>query len=178
MHHIVQGYRLRMPEPGDIEALYEQKNDWEISAGLGGFSTGYAKADLAQWVESHRVRRDEVLWVIAHEDTDMAVGHVGLYQIDHRVGKAEFAILIGDRRAWGKGLGRAATAFVVRYGFEDLNLRRISLDVLESNVRAQRLYRSVGFQEEGRQRQAQYKNGRYLDVVLMAILRDEWKVHA
>ena len=41
--------------------------------------------------------------------------------------------------------------------------------------RAIRLYRSLGFVEEGRLRQAQFKGGRFIDVVLMSILRDEFK---
>lgn len=94
--------------------------------------------------------------------------------IDHRVRKAEFAILLGDRSVQGVGLGRELTRFALRYGFQEQNLSRISLDVLESNERAIRLYHALGFKDEGRLRQAQYKNGRYLDVVLMAVLREEW----
>lgn len=71
-------------------------------------------------------------------------------------------------------MGRELTRFALRYGFQEQNLSRISLDVLESNERAIRLYHALGFKDEGRLRQAQYKNGRYLDVVLMAVLREEW----
>lgn len=173
MHPVIDGFVLRKPEPGDVEELYRQKNDPEIGALLGGFTTGYSRRDLEGWVEHHRAQRNEVLWVVADSNADRAVGHVGLYEIDHRIRTAEFAIMIGDKSAWGKGLGRACTEFTVRYGFEQLNLNRVSLQVLETNTRAQQLYRSLGFVEEGRLRQAQYKSGRYLDVVLMSILRTE-----
>lgn len=177
MHHIVQGYLLRKPEPADIEALYHQKNDPEVGALLGGFTNGYSRKDLEGWVEHHRTHRSEVLWVIAESETDRAVGHVGLYEIDHRIRTAEFAIMIGEKSAWGNGLGRACTTFGVRYGFEQLNLNRVSLQVLDTNVRAQKLYRALGFVDEGRLRQAQYKNGRYVDVLLMSILRSEHGLH-
>jgi ribosomal-protein-alanine N-acetyltransferase len=173
MHPILDGFLLRKPEPADVEALYRQKNDPEVGALLGGFTSGYSRRDLEGWVEHHRTHRSEVLWVIAESDGDRAVGHVGLYEIDHRIRTAEFAIMLGDKSVWGKGLGRACTAFVVRYGFEQLNLNRVSLQVLETNTRAQQLYKSLGFVEEGRLRQAQYKSGRYLDVLVMSILRTE-----
>lgn len=173
MHHLVEGHLLRKPEPRDVEALYQQKNDPEVASLLGGFTTGYSREDLSRWVEYHRTRAGEALWVIAKADTDRAVGHVGLYEIDHRIRTAEFAIMLGDKSAWGKGLGRACTEFAVRYGFEQLNLNRVSLQVLATNTRARGLYESIGFVVEGTLRQAQFKDGAYVDVILMSILRSE-----
>jgi RimJ/RimL family protein N-acetyltransferase len=111
---------------------------------------------------------------LARATDDRGLGHVGLYNIDARVGMAEYAIMIGDREYWGRGLGRLCTVFCIEYGFRQLNLNRIYLSVLAGNSRARHLYASIGFREEGTLRQAQYKSGRYLDVVLMALLRDEY----
>jgi RimJ/RimL family protein N-acetyltransferase len=172
MNFSMGDFTLRRPEPADIDALYIQKNDPEVARLLGGFSTGYSREDLRHWMEHHRTRRDEVLWTIAAAD-GACLGHVGLYGIDYRIRTAEFAIMIGERSAQGKGIGRRCTTFVVEYAFSQLNLNRVSLQVLESNERAIKLYRSVGFIEEGRLRQAQYKDGRYLDVVVMSVLRSE-----
>ena len=55
------------------------------------------------------------------------------------------------------------------------DLNRIHLSVLQINERAIKIYCSLGFSEEGRQRDAQFKNNRYIDVILMAILRSECK---
>lgn len=174
MSFLIGGYVLRRPEDKDIEALYQQKNDSQVATLLGGFSLGYSREDIRQWIESHRARADEVIWVIADTGADRCVGHVGLYQIDHRVGSAEFAIMIGDVAVWGQGLGRRSTAFAMAYGFKELNLNRISLRFLDTNSRAKQLYESMGFQLEGTLRQAQYKQGRYIDVRLMSILRAEY----
>lgn len=165
--------RLRKPEPEDLDALYIQKNDSEVAALLGGFTTGLSRRDLSDWLERHRTTDDEVLWTIADKETDRCLGHVGLYRIDHRIGRAEFAIMIGERSAWGRGIGSSTTRFVLRYGFEQLALQRIELSVLANNDRAIELYRKLGFKQEGLQRRAQYKDGRHLDVILMAILREE-----
>ena len=166
---------LRRPEPKDTDALYEQKNDPEVAALLGGFSTGYAHEDIRQWIEAHRTRIDEVLWVIAADDDDRCLGHVGLYRIDHRIRAAEFAIMLGDRSVWGRGIGRRCTGFAIQYGFLELNLNRISLQVLATNERALHLYTSLGFREEGRLREAQFKGGDYIDVIQMSLLRAEYR---
>lgn len=174
MHRIDDEFSLRLPEPRDVDALYVFKNDPELGALLGGFTRGYSRADLTGWVEFHRNAKDEVLWAIAGRD-DRCAGHVGLYKIDHRVGQAEFAILLGERGAWGRGVGTKCTRFAVEYAFRQLNLRRVYLDVLATNPRAQHVYEKLGFVVEGRRRQAQFKNGQYVDVVEMAVLRDEYR---
>lgn len=168
------GYILRTPELRDVERLHSYKNDWEVIKGLGGFSTGYSTRDLEEWVEFHRKKNNEVLWVIAEQESDLCVGHVGLYNIDYRVRSAEFAILIGDKNCWGKGLGKEVTAEVVNYGFKQLNLHRIHLSVLNANERALSLYEKIGFKVEGVLRHEQYRDGQYLDVTIMGVLEDEW----
>jgi RimJ/RimL family protein N-acetyltransferase len=165
---------LRKPEPKDVDSLYVAKNNPEIGSMLGGFTAGYSHADLGSWVEFHRSAKDEAFFVIA-DANDVAVGHVALYKIDLRAGHAEFGIMLGDKSTWGKGLGTACTRFMVEYGFDQLNLRRIYLELLEDNPRAQRLYEKLGFVLEGRLRQHQYKGGKYLDVLVMGLLRDEYR---
>jgi len=166
-------YRLRKPEPYDVDALYVWKNDREIAAMLGGFNKGYSKTDLAKWVDFHRSAPDEAFFMIATKAEDRAIGHVALYKVDHRLGTAEFAILLGDRATWGIGLGKQCTHFMCDYGFRQLNLRKITLEVIATNERAFKLYRSLGFVEEGRLRQAQFKNGAYVDVIVMGLFREE-----
>lgn len=178
MNYSLGEFALRRPESVDLEALYVQKNDPEIAALLGGFTLGYASADLRDWLEYHRKRSDEVIWAIIEKAADKCVGHVGLYQIDHRVRSAEFAIMLGDHTVWGHGLGKACTRFAIDYGFCELNLNRIHLSVLSTNERAIHLYRALGFQDEGCLRQAQFKDNQYIDVILMSLLRSEYELNA
>ena len=66
------------------------------------------------------------------------------------------------------------TAWALTYGFDELHLHRIQLEVLATNDRAIRVYERLGFLHEGRKRHAQFKAGRYVDVLVMAVLEDEW----
>ena len=87
----------------------------------------------------------------------------------------ELGISIGDKDYWGRGSGRGAVSLLLDYAFRLRNLRRVWLEDHASNERAIRAYRSCGFVEEGRMREHIWLDGRYLDNVLMGILRDEWR---
>ena len=168
--------QLRKPEPSDLEALYCQKNSPEIKALLGGSMRLQSRRDLEEWLERHRQASDELLWSIVSDPDGRCLGHVGLYKIDRVSRSAEFGIMVGEKAVWGRGIGYKATMAALRQGFLQENLNRISLTVLANNERAIKLYLRVGFSEEGRFRQALYRNGEYVDIVAMAILREEFKL--
>jgi RimJ/RimL family protein N-acetyltransferase len=166
---------LRPFEPHDVAHLYKFRNDWQVTQYLGGFSSGFSRRNLQEWIKFHRNRDDEVLWAIADKKSDQCIGHVGLYKIDPRLRKGEFAIVIGDVKRQGKGIGRSATVAMIEWGFRQLNLHKISLSVLANNKRAIRLYETLGFRHEGVLRDEQFRDRRYVNVVLMSLLDKEWK---
>lgn len=101
------------------------------------------------------------------------VGHVTLWGITtvERIGT--FAIIIGPEHV-GKGYGTEATRLMVDYGFRELGLNKIELQVWSFNDRAQRTYERCGFVVEGVRRAAVFHDGRFHDQTLMGILADEY----
>lgn len=75
----------------------------------------------------------------------------------------------------GKGFGRKALRLVKFFAFEQLGYHRLELDVVSSNQRAQYLYRSEGFVDEGRLREAYKTPSGYKDLLLLSLLEDEYK---
>jgi len=61
------------------------------------------------------------------------------------------------------------------YGFGNLNLNRIYLQVFETNPAGIRCYEKAGFKHEGRLREARYHEGHYIDVLMMSILKNDWQ---
>ena len=82
---------------------------------------------------------------------------------------------LGERDTWGRGYGTDAMRLIVRYGFQELDLYRITLTVFTYNPRAVRSYEKVGFEVEGRLRQALHKDGRRADILVMGLRRPMWE---
>lgn len=120
-------------------------------------------------------RQDDAVHFAIHALSDgQLIGNCSLKEIDGKNRSACLGIFIGDRGYWGKGFGSDAVRILVRYGFGELNLHRIWLRVHAFNERAIKAYRKVGFIEEGRLREAIYRDGRYWDELIMALLRPEY----
>jgi RimJ/RimL family protein N-acetyltransferase len=74
--------------------------------------------------------------------------------------------------AWNRGYGSDAIASLVRFAFEEMNLRKLKISVFDYNERAKHLLASHGFVDEATLRQEFYREGRYHDLVILSIFRD------
>lgn len=75
----------------------------------------------------------------------------------------------------GKGLAQAAYRMFLRFLFEDCAIDKVSLEVLEHNAPARRLYRRLGFAVTGVRRQAVRRDGRNLDSIVMSMLKSQFQ---
>ncbi len=100
------------------------------------------------------------------------IGSTSLMKVDGKNRSAVFGIVVADPAARGRGHGGEAIDMMLEFGFLELNLNRIELRVFELNPRARALYARKGFQLEGTLRQALFREGRYWDEHVMAILRE------
>ncbi|HUY79844.1 MAG TPA: GNAT family protein, partial [Ktedonobacterales bacterium] len=88
--------------------------------------------------------------------------------------KATLRILIGPR--WqGQGYGSAALRQLIGYCFDELGLRRLGLVVRADNARALGVYQRLGFVAEGRERDAAWVNGHWIDFIHMGLLAPDWR---
>lgn len=100
------------------------------------------------------------------------VGRCELHSVDQYSRRCEVGIALG-REHRGKGYGQEAVRALVDYAFRHLNMNRVWLQVLAHDARAVAAYRRAGFVEEGRLRGHAWHDGRYRDVLVMAVLREE-----
>jgi len=130
----------------------------------------------ARWYDAYLAGRDQaVRLAIVDAACNRIIGCTYLTDV-HRINRsAEFSILIGEPEYWSRGYGTEAARVMLAHAFDDLNLRRVYLTVLAENARAVRLYERVGFTREGWLREAVFKEGRYRDVLAMAILEPEYR---
>jgi RimJ/RimL family protein N-acetyltransferase len=131
---------------------------------------------IIEWVEKdfEKDPPSEYYFMIRSLADERLIGLIGLDGNIVPHGDAFVGIGIGERELWGKGYGTDAMRVILRYGFSELNLRRVSLDVFEYNPRGIRSYEKAGFVHEGRLRQYLHRSGRRWDLLFMGILREEW----
>lgn len=173
-HIYVDNYILRPIEIRDLSSIYDFRNDWEVVNSVGGFSIGYSTEAVERWIRSAQEKNDHIIWAIAEKDTDLCVGHVGLYEIDYRVRKANSGTIIGDKTLWGKGLGTKIRKEILDFAFNQLNLNRIQCTILESNIGSIKVSEKLGFKKEGILREYQYRDGKYQNAIIMSILKSDW----
>jgi diamine N-acetyltransferase len=188
--------RFRGVEREDLPTFVKWLNDPDVIQGILVHSP-ISQADEENWFE-RMIKRplDEHVFGIEvrlpRERADLPDGQAGevdgdlgaekwkligtfaFDSIDWRNRSSEFGIMIGDKTCWNKGYGTEAVRLLAQYGFKTLNLNRIFLHVFENNARAIRAYEKAGFVHEGRERQAEFKDGKYIDVLRMSMLKDEF----
>lgn len=129
-----------------------------------------------RWFESVVEHQGSDRWhfVVCRLEDDRPVGAIDLHEIDPVNGGAGLGIVIGDPADTGRGYGSDAIAALLAFGFGELRLERVWLDVYDFNDRARRVYERAGFVHEAVLRRAVFRAGRHVDVHRMAILREEW----
>jgi RimJ/RimL family protein N-acetyltransferase len=164
---------LRPLERSDVDALLPWVNDPEVTRTLIIWRPMNREAELEFLDRTAKSEQDVVLGIVV-KATGRLIGAAGLNLLDTRVRQCQFGIFIGDAAERGKGYGTEATRLLTDFAFATLNLNRVWLHVTTENAAGIKAYERVGYRREGILRQAHYKEGRYVDLVTMAILRDEW----
>jgi RimJ/RimL family protein N-acetyltransferase len=106
---------------------------------------------------------------------DRLIGEMVLDVVNWSGRDAYVGLSIGARENWGKGYGTEMMHLLLRYAFMEVNLRRVTLAVFEYNPRAIRTYEKAGFRHEGRVRGRLKRDGKRWDMLIMGVLREEWK---
>jgi RimJ/RimL family protein N-acetyltransferase len=176
-HLIGERIVLREYRMDDLPHLRKWANDPEVTDNLSNIfvyphSVENTQAFLKMMVDGSAESKG---FIIAEKDTLDYIGQIDLHRIDWINRNAVLGIVIGRKDMQNRGIGYEAIRLLQRFAFHTLNLHRLELEVYEFNERAIRCYRKAGFREEGRMRQRLYRHGKYWDILMMGILREEFE---
>ncbi|MEU3659783.1 GNAT family protein [Streptomyces sp. NPDC032940] len=160
----------------DADVMWEIINDPEVVRFTFEPDSELTREGVRDWYASRADRPDRLDLAVTDPADGEVLGEVVLHEWDPANRSCTFRTLIGPRGR-GRGVGTEATRLIVGHGFERLGLHRVQLELYGDNHRALRVYEKAGFTVEGVRREAAWRDGRWADEVIMAVLDHEWAAH-
>lgn len=167
--------RLREITLADDDAIFAIRGDYEVTRyNIGAPYTDLERArQLIRDMTHQYAEKQDLRWGITLKPDEPVIGMIGFNywnRTDHR-GSVGFDLA---RAYWRRGIMREALNVVLRFGFESMALNRIEADASVENEASINLLLSLGFHQEGRQREQYFEDGTYHDLLLFGLLKREW----
>ncbi len=159
---------IRAVRSDDALALYEIRQQQQVIAG-----TLHLPTERLSATQQYLATLGPDTHVLVAEVDGKMVGALHMQAFSgKRRHVASIGLMVHDGYS-GRGVGKSLMRRMLDIADNHLDIKRLELELMESNGRALRLYESFGFALEGRKRKAVYLHGRYEDVLLMARFKPE-----
>lgn len=135
----------------------------------------HTRDDINNELDEIKKAKDKYGFAIRDKESGNIVGTCGFENIQWNNSTAVIYIGIGNIEYVSKGVGREALNLLLEFGFYELNLYRLQLNVIEYNEKAIKLYEITGFKREGVYREFINRDGKRFDMYLYGLLRTEWE---
>ncbi|HEY6248096.1 MAG TPA: GNAT family N-acetyltransferase [Pyrinomonadaceae bacterium] len=164
----LEGLKIRRAEPDDCTDIYEMFSCPKVFAGT--LQLPYPSRE--QW-KQRLAHTSEGIYTLVAVVEGKVVGLLGLETFPNKPRRSHvgtFGISVHDD--WqGKGIGGALMRACLDLADNWLNLTRLELEVYADNESAIHLYQRFGFELEGTLRQHAFRDGQYVDSIVMGRLR-------
>lgn len=167
------GYGFRKVEQQDLSTLKDLKNTtWDSTVQLACLND----LDQTKWFE--RVSPDsKSLYLIIVAQGNLDVGFWALTDIDWLNRSCAFSHAIFEQHR-GNGHGKNSLKAGLDLAFRVFNMNRVETYILSNNAKELTCAEKAGMKVEGIRRKAVYRNGYFLDCLLLGILREDWEINA
>lgn len=134
----------------------------------------YAEREGAFMDDMMKSVHDLVLVMELKED-GRPIGVMGLHKIHYIHQNAETGTVIGEKEDRRKGYATEAKNVLLRYAFHTMNLRKVCSAYIAFNEASKRYGEKCGYVEEGRRREQYFRDGKWWDLVLTRVFREDWE---
>jgi len=179
-HFPEDGITLRPFTEEDMDPRFTDYLNWFHDSDVTRHNTHglfpYTKAAQGSFLKDIETGERLVFAIDARNEdlTPRLIGNVSLQSFNWINRSAEFAIVIGDKTYWKKGIGKTVGLAVLYHGFSRLNLHRIWTGTAETNLGMNRLAQNIGMTQEGKFRDAAFLQGIYTNISVYGILQEEF----
>lgn len=170
--------KLQLLKQSDAESLFFliNENRQHLRKHLGWLDNNTNIADTRKFI------RDELKKFAKHESLQCGIwyknklaGVIGYHKIDWINKNTSIGYWLGDSFQ-GKGLVTSACKALVGHAFNKLGLNRVEIRCAVGNKRSKTIPESLGFQQEGILRQAEWLYDHFEDLVVYSIIVCEWNL--
>ena len=161
---------LRPVEERDYPLIHAWQNDPDVWWRMD-YERPFSLQDIADDAESSRKEG----FPVVIEAEGRPIGRIGLNQFRARDRICSLYLFVGDRRAWGKGYAKESVVTLLAYAFERWDLHQVELWSLAVNEPAIRVYEACGFVSDARLRARSFKDGAWMDRIVMSVRREEFE---
>jgi RimJ/RimL family protein N-acetyltransferase len=168
---VIPGKRvvLRPVEDEDLPLIVRWQNHPEVWWYMD-YERPFTLEDVRE--DEARARTEGFPFVITVEGRP--IGRIGLNKFRRRDRICSLYLYVGEPSYWGSGYARDALMALLRHAFDRFDLHQVELWTLEPNDRVIRVYERCGFQREATLRDRSFKDGRFVDHVVMSVTREEF----
>lgn len=166
-----ENVRLVALEKEDLPLTAHWINDERI-AFFNGARFPVSLTEQAAWLEATERDRAKKRLVIVNRD-DQKVGLVSLLGIDRGNQHADVGVYVAPEYQ-RRGYAREALTLLLRFAFHELNMYKLSADILAYNTSSVRLFESLGFRPDGVRRHHKFANGAFVDLLHYALFRQDF----
>jgi [ribosomal protein S5]-alanine N-acetyltransferase len=170
-----EGFVLRPIQFGDANEKYlAWLNDDEVTKGLETISKPYTMEMLQSYVSQVIEDKFGYMFMIEVNEGNHSIGTGRVHTINLKYATCNLGMMIGDKNYWGKGYGKKVYRLLIRFAFQDLNIRRIWEAAHADNVASLAMCEGLGFRREGILREHVLTDRGPMDKVMLGLLKKEW----
>lgn len=154
----------------DAEVLMELNNSPEVSKYVVGNPVVVDLKQQLKWMDSLAIEKNTKRWIITYDG--ISVGTIILSNIDltNLVGNMNIKLLPTSQ---GKGIAKFALKEACRIAFEEVGLYCLTANILDYNIKSQRLFETIGFHKDGVLRSRVIKGEKRYDLFTYSLLKDD-----
>jgi RimJ/RimL family protein N-acetyltransferase len=160
---------LRPVEDEDLPVILRWQNHPEVWWHMD-YERPFSLEDVRE--ELTQTRLEGQAFIITVESRP--IGRIGLNRFRRRDRICSLYVYLGEAESQGRGHARDAVMTMLSYGFDRLDLHQVEVSTLAANVRGLHLFGTCGFVREATLRDRSFKDGRWVDHVVLSVNRAEF----
>ena len=165
---------LRKLTMRDAEDIFAYSRDPEVARHVlwdAHEAIGESRSYIRYMLRKYR-QGEPSSWGLQHKASGRIIGTIGYmwYQRENNACEVGYSL---SRAHWGQGLMTEALKAVLDYSFDTLNLHRVEAQYELTNPASGAVMRKAGMSYEGTLRGRLYNKGRYVDVAVFSMVRED-----